>query len=505
MKRLLLACLSLLCVCNISNAIIGTHFWKFRAKVEQYRRERQLKSIQRWQNKIPELGKLYDKEFEDLYLPQPLDHFDPVVSGVYQQRYWMNSVFWNQPNGPVFLYIGGEGALSSAVVQSGEHVDLAMKYGALIFAVEHRFYGASINPDGLKIEQMQYLSSQQALADLATFHSFAVSKYNLSESNTWICFGGSYPGSLSAWFRLKYPHLVYGSIASSAPVLAQTNFEGYNDVVAASLSDPVVKGSTQCAANVKAAFKTVDQLIQEKQFEKLRKDFISCDDITNPNDTATFISNLADLFMGVVQYNNEMPKWTIEFVCENMTKPGNPYDNLVKLSTAYLVYLEEECADNSFQNMIIELRNTTVRRQANMRQWTYQTCTQFGYYQTCDSNTTCVFSPLMDLKSNILLCTEVFGITRTSVDQRVDFTNAYYGGQHPKGSRIVFVNGSIDPWHALSVLHNESPTETSIFINGTAHCANMGESRPTDPPSLIKARMQIDAKIGQWLQEARKV
>ena len=42
-----------------------------------------------------------------------------------------------------------------------------------------------------------------SLADLATFHSYAVKEYNLSENNVWICYGGSYPGSLSAWFRLK--------------------------------------------------------------------------------------------------------------------------------------------------------------------------------------------------------------------------------------------------------------------------------------------------------------
>ena len=50
------------------------------------------------------------------------------------------------------------------------------------------------------------------------------------------------------------------------------------------------------------------------------------------------------------------------------------------------------------------------------------------------------------------------------------------------------LSGSIDPWHALSVLRNLSSTETSIFINGTSHCANMGSDRKTDPPALRIAR-----------------
>ena len=41
------------------------------------------------------------------------------------------------------------------------------------------------------------------LADLAVFRVYAEKKLEMSGDNTWIVFGGSYAGSLSAWFRLK--------------------------------------------------------------------------------------------------------------------------------------------------------------------------------------------------------------------------------------------------------------------------------------------------------------
>ena len=42
-----------------------------------------------------------------------------------------------------------------------------------------------------------------SLADLATLHDHITQQYGLTERNTWISFGGSYPGALSAWFRIK--------------------------------------------------------------------------------------------------------------------------------------------------------------------------------------------------------------------------------------------------------------------------------------------------------------
>ena len=67
----------------------------------------------------------------------------------------------------------------------------------------------------------------QALEDMAHFISSMSDEHGLS---TWITFGGSYPGALSAWMRLKFPDLVTGAVASSAPVHAKLDFHEYLQV-----------------------------------------------------------------------------------------------------------------------------------------------------------------------------------------------------------------------------------------------------------------------------------
>lgn len=46
----------------------------------------------------------------------------------------------------------------------------------------------------ISIDNLQYLTSEQALADLATFHKFFNDKYQVPDHTKWISFGGSYPG-----------------------------------------------------------------------------------------------------------------------------------------------------------------------------------------------------------------------------------------------------------------------------------------------------------------------
>jgi serine protease 16 len=48
------------------------------------------------------------------------------------------------------------------------------------------------------------------------------------------------------------------------------------------------------------------------------------------------------------------------------------------------------------------------------RQWIYQTCSQFGFYQTCEDRS-CIFSNRINIVSETRLCKILFGISPRSI------------------------------------------------------------------------------------------
>ena len=57
---------------------------------------------------------------EQQTIEQPVDHFEPSQK-TFQQRYWVNSNYWRKEDGPVFLYIGGESAMSADFIDGGRY------------------------------------------------------------------------------------------------------------------------------------------------------------------------------------------------------------------------------------------------------------------------------------------------------------------------------------------------------------------------------------------------
>uniref|UniRef100_A0A667XM59 Serine protease 16 n=1 Tax=Myripristis murdjan TaxID=586833 RepID=A0A667XM59_9TELE len=149
------------------------------------------------------------------------------------------------------------------------------------------------------------------------------------------------------------------------------------------------------------------------------------------------------------------------------------------------------CLNVSHEHSVNTLFDTSLKSaRKGERQWLYQTCTEFGFYQTCEDSS-CPFSGMLTLREKTKLCSLVFGISQYSLPGRIAFTNTYYGADNPQTHRVLYVNGGVDPWQELSVLHNRTRAgggDQTIFIKDTAHCADMMPDRAVDRSSLQRAR-----------------
>lgn len=100
-------------------------------------------------------------------------------------------------------------------------------------------------------------------------------------------------------------------------------------------------------------------------------------------------------------------------------------------------------------------------------QWTYQTCNEFGFYQTSDEKEK-MFGDRFPLVFFVKQCTDIYGrnFDADYLFNSINKTNKYYGALHPNTTNVLYVHGSIDPWHALGLTESDDPKMPTIFIQG---------------------------------------
>jgi hypothetical protein len=78
--------------------------------------------------------------------------------------------------------------------------DMAKNLSGLMIYTEHRYYGNSRPTENLKLENLEWLSIDQALADLANFIIFIKEKFPEVRNSKVILTGCSYSGTIATWF-----------------------------------------------------------------------------------------------------------------------------------------------------------------------------------------------------------------------------------------------------------------------------------------------------------------
>ncbi|KAJ1394545.1 Peptidase S28 [Sesbania bispinosa] len=426
------------------------------------------------------------------FFTQILDHFDynPKSYHKFQQRYLINDTYWGgaKKKAPIFVYTGNEGNIEWFTQNTGFMFEKAPYFKALLVFIEHRFYGKSIPFGGNKTvayansSTLGYLSSTQALADYATL--IIDLKKNLSASDSpVVVFGGSYGGMLAAWFRMKYPHITIGALASSAPILH------FMDLVSPYVFTNIItqdfrSESENCYKVLKGSWKLIENMANKhKGEEQLRKSFRICKNNTGIEglegwlQTALIYTAMTD-YPTPSNFLNPLPAYPVRKMCEAVDSSVTENNTLAKLYAVANIFYNYTGSATCF-----DLEDNSDPH--DLGGWQWQACTEM-IMPTGGSNKESIFPESeWSYKNRATYCDWAYG-----VKPRPHWITTEFGGHDIErvlkrsASNIIFFNGLRDPWSGGGVLKNISKSLVAIVAKQGAHHVDLRYSTKEDPKWL---------------------
>merc|ERR1712168_885659 len=348
------------------------------------------------------------------------------------------------------------------------------------------------------------------MADFATLIRHLKATIPGAEKSPVIAIGGSYGGMLATWFRMKYPHVVVGALAASAPIYSFVNdfydCNTYNAIVTKDYEsiDP------ECPNVVRKSWGIIDKLAATTEgLDKLSHIYKTCKPLTHGGSIKGFMDN-AFGSMAMVDYPYEadfigplLPPWPVKTACSHMTDSSASDEEILmqtaKGSAIWFNYTgSADCLDleNGFTNSKSRTYQHGLGAIGYMG-WSFQYCSEY-IMPFCSDGVHDMFEPsTWDVDKTVANCKEEW----YGLESRVDYPIKRYGqkGQISAHSNIIFSNGARDPWSGGGQLESVSETLIAIVIPEGAHHLDLRSAHPDDPQSVIDARNQEKAIMRGWI------
>ncbi|KAI3443182.1 uncharacterized protein J3R85_000084, partial [Psidium guajava] len=425
-------------------------------------------------------------DFKTFFFNQTLDHFNyrPESYTTFKQRYLVSSKHWGGANSsaPIFIYLGAEDPIDEDLMVIGFLTENAAEFKALLVYIEHRYYGKSI-PLGKSFEEALkdpnvrgYFSSSQALADYAAIIRHVKEKLKAKDCPV-IVVGGSYGGMLASWFRLKYPHLAFGALASSAPILyfdGITLQDGYFSVV----TNDFKEASETCYQTIRDSWAEIDRVASLPDgLSRLSKLFKTCRPLGSGDELK---NSLISQYAQVAQYDDP-PTYPVEVMCKGIDGAHTSENGILEKIFAGVVAI----SGNS--SCYIVPPNGTTPSQTKLG-WKWQRCSEMVMGVGITNNSMFQADPF-NISNFIDRCNCSYGVV-----PRPHWITTYYGGHDTEqilrrfGSNIIFSNGLRDPYSSGGVLKNISDTIVAIYTQKGSHCLDILSALEGDPSWLVSQR-----------------
>lgn len=510
------------------------------------------------------LASIQAQKYDTRFFIQPVDHFNRQNTDTFKQKVLVNFDFWKdsnspiqtrpqdqkirfqpeiknspQPTGPIFFYTGNEGPVEAFSENSGFIYELAEKFNAGIVFAEHRYYGISLpyGEESFSKDKIGWLSIEQALADF----SQVIEGYLPSQV---ICFGGSYGGMLSAYMRYKYPHLVTGAIAASAPIkwihfpkitsqvspvasnLSQEKLSFQSQTaekfkISGNFFNAVTNDYTQvnpeCSAKIKAGFDYLKVLIDTQQYETISQITNQChwdiESSANNHEKALHVAEwLRNMFVMMAMMNypysadfmGKFPAWPVKATCQKILAAENenltPMEAVMAGITTFYGGQPQKCYD-AFTDYIHCADPTGCGTGPAAIAWDYQACSEMLLPNQNPNFHDMFLKSEWNDTIRETYCQNKYGITPNYDKLKIEFSLL------EAGSRIIFSNGGQDPWGPGGItsadffVDNGSSDRQiySFFIPSGAHHLDLRGSNQQDPADVMAVREKYVEILKLWL------
>ncbi|GME32856.1 putative serine protein [Neofusicoccum parvum] len=471
---------------------------------------------------------------------QLIDHENPSL-GTFSQRYWWSSEYWAGPGSPVVFFTPGEGAADGYTGYLTNRTITGLFAQAIQGAaviLEHRYWGESSPFDELTVENLQYLTLPQSIADTTYFAKNVVLPFDTDGSSQatrapWVFSGGSYSGALAGWVEAVDPGTFWAYHASSAVVETISDFWQY--------FAPVQDGMPQnCSADVSLVIDYVDGVLlngtaAEKQ--SLKEKF-GLGGLEHADDFASALENGPWLWQSNQFYTGyssfyQFCDYVENAVGSNASVPSAAGVGLQKALDGYATWMKEllipgycagygywtddgdiSCFDTYNASSPI-FTDISVDNAIN-RQWNWFLCNEpFDYWQDgAPAGRPSIVSRLVTPEYWERQCALFFPPEGEytyghAEGKTVDDVNAYTGGWNTNTTRLVWTNGQFDPWKDATVSSDfrpDGPLESTaeapvLMIPAGIHCSDLLAQNGIVNAGVQKVIDTEIAQIEQWVAE----
>lgn len=450
---------------------------------------------------------------------QLVDHFNCLATGneTFTQRYLLRDADWRNGS-PVFVFTGAEGGDVTGILGDyGSVLALAAKLGAMIVAIEGRFFGQSLLADSGSSDgrpaansTVGLLSVEQMIEDYAAIiESIRNERGPGGWSSPVVTFGGSLAGTLAALTRLSRPWLVDAAFASSAPLFG---WVGQADPFAwrARITATWEEAYAGCSGLVRRGFAGLALLNPTH----VAATYHTCGKAFKGNGAAVRalvwdrLESHAEFVYGV-----GVP--TLAAACKRMVEagaddgavfarfldagPGEKCLNLTRCMAGSAGV--QHVGPRGRMEWVDGGAGASLAQPHRFRGWSYLSCTQV-IHPIGANNVTDFFPPFnWSVDGLAKECGGEWGVEPRPLDLPLRY------GLQPRwlvrsGSRVLFSYGTRDPWATMGVgWRNLSETLPVVAIEGGSHCADVAAETPRDSDAMLRARRLQGQILSRWVEQ----